>query len=131
MNGQNQQQTPPGEPIQAQQLQPGQFHQDNNIPTPYMARQPYHGPAVSTRDGNIGNLSHLLGALNLPNQHPGSNYNSAKGSLSQAAPSIEIPAFHRAPYNGQYMILPNGTMVGGIPHAAAFPQPHLSGHDPL
>jgi RNA recognition motif. (a.k.a. RRM, RBD, or RNP domain) len=126
MNGQNQQQTPPGEPIQAQQ-----FHQDSNIRTPYMARQAYHGPAVSTRDGNIGNLSHLLGALNLPNQHPGSNYNSAKGSLSQAAPSIEIPAFHRAPYNGQYMILPNGTMVGSIPHAAAFPQPHLSGHDPL
>ncbi|KAN0083764.1 hypothetical protein V8E54_002852 [Elaphomyces granulatus] len=131
MNGQNQQQATSGESIQAQQFQPGQFHQDHNIRTPYMASQAYHGPAVNTRDANSGNLSQLLGALNLPNQRPGSNYNSVKGSLSQATPSIEIPGFHRTPYNGQYMILPNGTMVGGIPHATTFPQPHLSGHDPL
>jgi hypothetical protein len=44
-----------GESIQAQQFQPGQFHQDHNIRTPYMASQVYHGLAVNIRDANSGN----------------------------------------------------------------------------
>jgi RNA recognition motif. (a.k.a. RRM, RBD, or RNP domain) len=125
MNGQNQQQMPSGESTQTQQL-----HQDSHIRAPYVTNQVYHGHAVGSRDVNAGNISQLFSGLSLQNQRTGPNLGSIKGGLVQSvAPNIDLPGFQRSPCNGQYMILPNGTMIGGMPQATHFAPHHLPGHD--
>ncbi|XHG04197.1 hypothetical protein AWENTII_007475 [Aspergillus wentii] len=107
--------------------QPGQFSHENR--PPYIAGYP-QGPSVNNRDGNGQVMSPFFGGLNLGNQRTGSKFGAMKGNFPMPlAPGLDLSGAHRNPYNGQLVLLPNGTMLGGIPPVAPFAPAPVPGHD--
>ncbi|KKK25220.1 hypothetical protein ARAM_001040 [Aspergillus rambellii] len=94
-----------------------------------------HGPCAPThQQGNRPDLSSLLSGLNLQNQVPGHNkFNTVNGNLPVSMPPpLEMAGSHRSPYKNQLVLLPNGTVFGGIPPVSQvppFPPTSLPGHD--
>ncbi|KAL6236812.1 hypothetical protein BDW75DRAFT_249798 [Aspergillus navahoensis] len=118
MPTQTQQQTAPENgPIQASHN--GQFTQNN--------RGAFAG---GHQQGNRPDLASLFGGLNIQNQGSGGKFNTLKGGLPVAMPPPLELAGPRS-YNSQLVLLPNGSVFQGLPHApvSPFPQGTLPGHD--
>jgi NADPH-ferrihemoprotein reductase len=65
----------------------------------------------------------------MQNQRP-AKYCPIKGNIPTShTANIDLAGIQRPSYNGQYMILPNGTVFGGVPPATHLVQPHLHGPD--
>ncbi|KAK2783584.1 hypothetical protein FQN52_009588, partial [Onygenales sp. PD_12] len=65
-------------------------------------------------DASLQALTQGLGNLNLQDQRPGGKFGAFKGLHAPHAGNVDLAGMQR-PYNGQYLIVPNGSMFGGIP----------------
>lgn len=92
----------------------------------FQAAQGYHHAPGMSNNRDVNGLPMLEG-LSIQNQRPFNKYGSIKGNLpNNLAPNMDLAGIHRPPYNGQYMLLPNGTVLGGLPQ---FPQAQIPGGD--
>ena len=82
------------------------------------------------QQGNRPDLASLFGGLNIQNQGSGGKFNTLKGGLPVAMPPPLELAGPRS-YNNQLVLLPNGSVFQGLPHApvSPFPQGTLPRHD--
>ncbi|KAL4872862.1 hypothetical protein BDV12DRAFT_210172 [Aspergillus spectabilis] len=80
---------------------------------------------------NRPDLASLFNGLNLQNRG-GGKYNTLKGGLPVAMPPPLELAGPPRPYNNQLVLLPNGSVFGGLPPVSPvspFPGASLPGHD--
>lgn len=121
MHNQNQTNASSVDAAQAPHIQPGQYQQDAR--PPYVANYP-PAAAAGNRDGQAPALSNLFGNLNIQNQRGLSKYGTLKGNVPVAMPpNVDMSAAHRPPYNGQVVLLPNGSIFGGMPPVSPFAVP--------
>lgn len=103
--------------------QPGQFHHDSRVPFGgYTQAAPASG-----RDAKAPGIPSVFGGFNLQSQGLGSKYNNAaKGNMAMA--NFDLPGA-RPPYSGQFFLLPNGPLFGGLPQLAPFGPAPVPGPD--
>ncbi|OJD15210.1 hypothetical protein AJ78_04509 [Emergomyces pasteurianus Ep9510] len=98
------------------------YNQDHQNRFYQQVPQP-NGVNGSMRDSNVQGISHALGGLNLQNQRHGGKFCGFKANIhSPHVANGDVTGMQR-PYNGQYLIVPNGSMFGGIPTAKQYGQP--------
>lgn len=121
-----------GESDQAQSFQTDQQHRDAPTHSPYAAGQGSHDSSAGTRSANNAVSIHIPAGLNLPMARLGPKYGNLRANVSSpVTPNVELPGFHRPSCNGQSVMLPNGGIIGGMPHANHFGQPQLPGHEQI
>ncbi|KAL5338314.1 hypothetical protein BJX70DRAFT_408734 [Aspergillus crustosus] len=90
------------------------------------------GYAQGHQQGNRPELASLFNGLNIQNRGPGGKYNTLKGGLPVAIPPpLELAGPPRH-YNNQLVLLPNGSVFGGLPPVSPvspYPGASLPGHD--
>lgn len=114
MNSQIQQQTPP---VGARRMQNGSSYGSSYS----HAKRP-----ANPRDGEPSMMPSLLNGLSLNGQRGASKYNTVKGAMG---PNMEVPAAHSHPYNGQVVILPNGSVLNGVSSVPQLAPGSVHGHD--
>ncbi|KAL2827559.1 hypothetical protein BDW59DRAFT_179080 [Aspergillus cavernicola] len=88
--------------------------------------------ATDHHQGNRSDLTSLFSGLNIQNQGPGNKFNTMKGNLPVAMPPPLELAGPPRPYNNQLVLLPNGSVFGGlspVSPVSPFPPTSLPGHD--
>ncbi|KAF3482174.1 Meiotic RNA-binding protein 1 [Arthroderma uncinatum] len=109
----------------ASQCQGNGFMPENQHHNPYVGPQAYGqqaGAANGLRDMNGNILAHLFSKMGFQNQPNGSKPFPVKGGMPMhPGPNVDVSGMQHYPH-GQYMIVPNGSMFGGVPPAPQFGQ---------
>ncbi|KAL2368971.1 RNA binding protein MSSP-2 [Blastomyces gilchristii SLH14081] len=128
MQAQTQQQQLPGEASAAHaQNQPAYNMEHQNRFYQHVPQT--SGVNGSMRDPNVQAITHAVGGLNLQNQRHNGKFVAFKGNLHASHGSSGDMASIQRPYNGQYLIVPNGSMFGGVPTANQYGQLHVQATD--
>lgn len=123
MHSQNQ--PPPAAEVTTPQAHGNGYVHENQNRHAYVPQQGYAQPATSNpaRDMNGNMLAHHFGNLSLQTPRTGGNRCPMKDGVP-VTPGSSVAGMQRYP-PGQYMIVPNGPVFGGVP-----PNPHY-GQFPL
>ncbi|OAX85576.1 hypothetical protein ACJ72_00037 [Emergomyces africanus] len=88
-----------------------------------------NGVNGNMRDPNVQTIAHAFGGLSLQNQRHSSKFCAFKGNIHNPhVANGDVTGMQRS-YNGQYLIVPNGSMFGGIPAANQYGQPVVQATD--
>ncbi|KAH1494283.1 hypothetical protein LV164_001442 [Aspergillus fumigatus] len=118
MQSQSQQHSASADSGQAPQAQSGQFARDSRAPFAAGYQQNGH---PSQPEGYHDGSAPLQADQNFQNQHSCSKYSTIKGSMPfTMSPNFALSGANRAPYNGQFVLLPSGPMLNGIPPISSF-----------
>ncbi|PGH18411.1 hypothetical protein AJ79_00480 [Helicocarpus griseus UAMH5409] len=128
MQAQTQQQHLPGEPSPNQGQNHTAYNQDHQNRFYHQYPQS-NGVNGHMRDANLQAITHAVGSLNFQNQRPVNKFGSFKGNVHGPHGQSGDLAGMQRPYNGQYLIVPNGSMFGGIPAANQCGHPHVQAAD--
>lgn len=123
MHAQGQSQASSGESAPSQQQQQqhpaAMYNHEAQGRIMFPAGQGYHPVPGMNNNRDVNGLP-ILDGMGMQNQRPFNKYGSIKGNIPNHLPAnMDLAGIHRPPYNGQYMLLPNGTVFGGLPQ---FPQ---------
>lgn len=117
MHAQGSQKTSSASSGPASSSQSGQYHQQE-------PRTPYNGgyaqaANVAARDGSGSSLSHMLGNMNI--QNPCTKFGGSKGNAHVAMnAALDWSAANHSSYNNPFIVVPNSTLFGGLPHVSSF-----------
>lgn len=88
-----------------------------------------NGVNGNMRDSNVQAITHAVGGLNLQNQRYAGKFASFKGNIHASHGANGDMSGMQRQYNGQYLIVPNGSMFGGVPAANQYGQRHVQATD--
>ena len=96
----------------ATQAQANGYHHDAQAHGPVVTPQGYAQPHMAGVNGKeVNGLTHAMGAMTFPSGRGGSKY-VPKGIITPHTNPIDYNAMQRNPVAQQYMVVPNGAMVG-------------------
>ena len=122
-----QQHTAPVNDLHTQHTQQGQYNHDAR---PAYAASYSNSTTGNHHDGQSSVLSSLMGGLNLQGQRGPSKYGGLKGNVPVAiAPNVDMHGVRRSPYNGQVVLLSNGSMFNGVSPVPQFTTASVQGQD--